>query len=452
MLIFYKKLNNILKFSSYSSIILTVGLFNSYKIRRVFVELSSLKGGTKMERVTLEDVKEARGIIEDAILKTDLLENVRLSEKTGAQVFYKCENLQRTGSFKIRGACNKIAHLTDEEKACGVIASSAGNHAQGVALGAKNAGIKATICMPANAPISKVAATKSYGAEVVLHGTVYDDAYAKAVEIQTQTGATFLHPFDDKDVIAGQGTIGLEIYEQLDGNVDTVLVPIGGGGIIAGIATALKELNPNIKVIGVQTCNIPSMKKSYENGKITSAFNDITIADGIAVKTPGSLTFDIISRLVDDVITVTEEEIAEAILFMMENQKLVSEGAGAVSTAALLSEKYKPLAGERVVCVVSGGNVDINTLYRIMSVALKRQGRRISIVAELPDVPGALATLVSIIAKKGGNVLTINQDKLATGKYIKKQTVEVTIETVDFDQINAMKSAFVENGIKVEFL
>lgn len=441
-----------MKFSSYSSIILTVGLFNSYKIRRVFVELSSLKGGTKMERVTLEDVKEARGIIEDAILKTDILENVRLSEKTGAQVFYKCENLQRTGSFKIRGACNKIAHLTDQEKACGVIASSAGNHAQGVALGAKNAGIKATICMPANAPISKVAATKSYGAEVVLHGTVYDDAYAKAVEIQAQTGATFLHPFDDKYVIAGQGTIGLEIYEQLDGNVDTVLVPIGGGGIIAGIATALKELNPNIKVIGVQTCNIPSMKKSYENGKITSAFNDITIADGIAVKTPGSLTFDIISKLVDDVITVTEEEIAEAILFMMENQKLVSEGAGAVSTAALLSEKYKPLAGERVVCVVSGGNVDINTLYRIMSVALKRQGRRISIVAELPDVPGALATLVSIIAKKGGNVLTINQDKLATGKYIKKQTVEVTIETVDFDQINAMKSAFVENGIKVEFL
>ena len=452
MLIFYKKLNKILKFSSYSSIILTVGLFNSYKIRRVFVELSSLKGGTKMERVTLEDVKEARNIIEDAILKTDLLENVRLSEKTGAQVFYKCENLQRTGSFKIRGACNKIAHLTDQEKACGVIASSAGNHAQGVALGAKNAGIKATICMPANAPISKVAATKSYGAEVVLHGTVYDDAYAKAVEIQAQTGATFLHPFDDKYVIAGQGTIGLEIYEQLDGNVDTVLVPIGGGGIIAGIATALKELNPNIKVIGVQTCNIPSMKKSYENGKITSAFNDITIADGIAVKTPGSLTFDIISKLVDDVITVTEEEIAEAILFMMENQKLVSEGAGAVSTAALLSEKYKPLPGERVVCVVSGGNVDINTLYRIMSVALKRQGRRISIVAELPDVPGALATLVSIIAKKGGNVLTINQDKLATGKYIKKQTVEVTIETVDFDQINAMKSAFVENGIKVEFL
>ncbi len=418
----------------------------------MFVELSNLKGGTKMERVTLEDVKEARNIIEDAILKTDLLENVRLSEKTGAQVFYKCENLQRTGSFKIRGACNKIAHLTDQEKDCGVIASSAGNHAQGVALGAKNAGIKATICMPANAPISKVAATKSYGAEVVLHGTVYDDAYAKAVEIQAQTGATFLHPFDDKYVIAGQGTIGLEIYEQLDGNVDTVLVPIGGGGIIAGIATALKELNPNIKVIGVQTCNIPSMKKSYENGKITSAFNDITIADGIAVKTPGSLTFDIISKLVDDVITVTEEEIAEAILFMMENQKLVSEGAGAVSTAALLSEKYKPLAGERVVCVVSGGNVDINTLYRIMSVALKRQGRRISIVAELPDVPGALATLVSIIAKKGGNVLTINQDKLATGKYIKKQTVEVTIETVDFDQINAMKSAFVENGIKVEFL
>ena len=405
-----------------------------------------------MERVTLEDVKEAREIIKEVALKTDLLENVRLSEKTGARVFYKCENLQRTGSFKLRGAYNKIAHLTEEEKACGVIASSAGNHAQGVAMGAKNAGIKATICMPANAPVSKVAATKSYGAEVVLEGQVYDDAYEKAVKLQKETGATFLHPFDDKYVIAGQGTIGLEIFEQSEGKVDTVLVPIGGGGIIAGISTALKALNPNIKVVGVQTCNVPSMKVSMANGKVTTAFNDTTIADGIAVRTPGSLTFDIIKKNVDSVVTVTEEEVAEAILYMMENQKIVSEGAGAVSTAALLSGKYRPAEGENVVCVVSGGNIDINTLYRIMSVALKQQGRRISIVAELPDVPGSLANMMSIVAKYGGNVLTINQDKLASGKYIKQQTVEVTIETQGFEMVNKMKSAFIEAGIRVEFL
>ena len=405
-----------------------------------------------MERATLEDVKEAREIIKEVALKTDLLENVRLSEKTGARVFYKCENLQRTGSFKLRGAYNKIAHLTEEEKACGVIASSAGNHAQGVAMGAKNAGIKATICMPANAPVSKVAATKSYGAEVVLEGQVYDDAYEKAVKLQKETGATFLHPFDDKYVIAGQGTIGLEIFEQSEGKVDTVLVPIGGGGIIAGISTALKALNPNIKVVGVQTCNVPSMKVSMANGKVTTAFNDTTIADGIAVRTPGSLTFDIIKKNVDSVVTVTEEEVAEAILYMMENQKIVSEGAGAVSTAALLSGKYQPAEGENVVCVVSGGNIDINTLYRIMSVALKQQGRRISIVAELPDVPGSLANMMSIVAKYGGNVLTINQDKLASGKYIKQQTVEATIETQGFEMVNKMKSAFIEAGIRVEFL
>lgn len=405
-----------------------------------------------MEKVTLEDVREAREVIKDIVLRTDILENVRLSEKTGAKIYYKCENLQRTGSFKIRGACNKIAHLSDEEKEKGVIASSAGNHAQGVALGARTAGIKAIICMPANAPVSKVAATKSYGAEVVLHGTVYDDAHDKAIELQKETEATFLDPFNDKHVIAGQGTIGLEIYEQMDGNVDTVLIPIGGGGIISGIAIALKGLNPDVKIIGVQTCNVPSMKVSFESNKRSSAFNDITIADGIAVKTPGNLTFNIVQKYVDEIITVTEEEIAEAILFMLENQKLVSEGAGAVSTAAILSGKYKPNAGENVVCVVSGGNVDINTLYRIMSVALKKQGRRISIVAELPDVPGSLAKMLSIIANSGANVLNICQDKLSSGQYLKKQMVEATIETVDFDQINRMKSEFTEAGIKVNFI
>ena len=226
-----------------------------------------------MLQVTLQDIKEAKETIKDIVKKTDLLECVGLSNKLNANVFYKCENLQRTGSFKVRGACNKIANLTDKEKLNGVIASSAGNHAQGVALGAKMSGIKSTIVMPETAPLLKVSATKGYGAEVVLNGLVYDDAYSKAVEIQKETGATFLHPFNDKHVIAGQGTIGLEIFEQLNDNVDSILCPIGGGGLIAGVAVAAKALNPNIKVIGVQTSNIPSMYKSIKNGEVTTAFN-----------------------------------------------------------------------------------------------------------------------------------------------------------------------------------
>ena len=262
-----------------------------------------------MAKVTLQDIKNARETIKDIVKKTDILESVKLSSMTGANVFYKCENLQKTGSFKLRGACNKIANLTDKEKSNGVIASSAGNHAQGVALGAKMTGIKATIVMPATAPLAKVTATKGYGAEVVLNGLVYDDAYAKAVEIQKETGATFLHPFDDEYVIAGQGTISLEIFEQLQ-NVDTIVCPIGGGGIISGVAVAAKAINPKVKIVGVQTSNIPSMKASLENKKVTSAFNDVTMADGIAVKTPGDLTFNTIKDLIDEIIVVDEEEIA----------------------------------------------------------------------------------------------------------------------------------------------
>ena len=310
-----------------------------------------------MKKVTLETIKNARETIKDIINITPVLESTKMSEKTGANVYLKCENLQKTGSFKIRGACNKIANLTDEEKANGVIASSAGNHAQGVALGAKMNGIDATIAMPATAPLAKVKATKGYGAKVVLNGLVYDDAYAKAVEIQKETGATFLHPFDDEYVISGQGTISLEIFEQLNENVDTIVCPIGGGGIIAGVATAAKALNPSVKIVGVQTSNIPSMKESVKNGKVTTAFNANTVADGIAVKTPGNLTFDIIKDLVDEVITVEEDEIYQAMLFLLEYQKVAAEGAGAVSTAAIWSGKYQPKKDENVVCIISGGNV-----------------------------------------------------------------------------------------------
>lgn len=402
-----------------------------------------------MNKVTLEDVKSARETIKDIVKKTDLLESVKLSEKTGSRVFYKCENLQKTGSFKLRGACNKIANLTEEEKACGVIASSAGNHAQGVAYGAKMTGIKSTIVMPATAPIAKVSATKGYGAEVILNGTVYDDAYAKAVEVQKETGATFLHPFNDKFVIAGQGTIALEVFEQLNNNVDTILCPIGGGGIISGIAVAAKALNPNIKIVGVQTENIPSMKESMANGKITTAFKDTTIADGIAVKTPGDLTFEIIHELVDEVVIVTEEEIADAILFMMESQKIVSEGAGAVCTAALLSGKYVPEKDQNVVCIISGGNVDVNTLYRIIGVALASEGRRFSFTVVMDDKPGNFAKLTTLISENGGNILTANQGKISAGESLGKQSAEFTLETYGFDHINKLTEVIRDNGFSI---
>ena len=402
-----------------------------------------------MTRVTLQDVKDARETIKDIIKTTDLLESVKLSQKTGANVYYKCENLQKTGSFKVRGACNKIASLTDEEKANGVIASSAGNHAQGVALGAKLSGIKATIVMPATAPLAKVTATKGYGAEVVQEGLVYDDAYAKAVEIQKQTGATFLHPFNDKYVMAGQGTIALEIFEQLNNKVDTILCPIGGGGIIAGIATAAKALNPNVKIIGIQTANIPSMKESIEQGHVTTAFKGTTIADGIAVKTPGDYTFEIIKELVDEVIVVEETEIAQAMLFLLENQKLIAEGSGAVSTAALLSGKYKPVKGENVVCVISGGNVDVNTLYRVIGTALTSQGRRYAFKTKIQDKPGGLAELTQIISGLNANILSANMTR-PPKETLGSLYLEIELETFNQNHIDKIKSAVESAGFAIE--
>ena len=402
-----------------------------------------------MTKVTLQDIKDAKETIKDIVKKTDILESAKLSAMTGANVFYKCENLQKTGSFKVRGACNKIANLTDEEKANGVIASSAGNHAQGVALGAKMTGIKATIVMPATAPLAKVTATKGYGAEVVLNGLVYDDAYAKAVELQKETGATFLHPFDDKYVIAGQGTIGLEILEQLDGNVDTIVCPIGGGGIIAGIAVAAKGINPNIKIVGVQTANIPSMQESMKNGEVTTAFKATTIADGIAVKTPGNVTFEIIKELVDEVIVVEEDEIAQGMLFLMENQKVVAEGSGAVSTAALLSGKYVNKKDENVVCVISGGNVDVNTLYRVIGTALTKEGRRYAFNTVIQDKPGGLAELTKIISEHDANILNVNLSRSSMGGGLGRLTTEMVLETFNQEHIDKLKAAITKAGFEI---
>ena len=405
-----------------------------------------------MLQVTLQDIKEAKETIKDIVKKTDMLECASLSNKTKANVFYKCENLQRTGSFKVRGACNKIANLTDKEKANGVIASSAGNHAQGVALGAKMSGIKSTIVMPATAPLLKVSATKGYGAEVVLNGLVYDDAYAKAVEIQKETGATFLHPFNDKHVIAGQGTIGLEIFEQLNDKVDTILCPIGGGGLIAGVAVAAKALNQNVKVIGVQTANIPSMHESMKNGQVSSAFKSTTIADGIAVKTPGDMTFEIIKELVDEVVLVEEEEIAQGIVYLMENLKVVAEGSGAVTTAALLSGKYAPKENENVVCIISGGNVDVNNLYRIIGSGLAKEGRRYSFSVTMIDKPGGFSELTKIISENNANILNANQSRLSSGAYIGKQNAEFVLETFDDEHIQKIKSDIEAAGFEIKDL
>ena len=402
-----------------------------------------------MLKVTLNDVKKAQETIKGVVKETPVLESKTLSEMTGANVFYKCENLQKTGSFKVRGAVNTIANLTDAEKANGVIASSAGNHAQGVALGAQMTGIKATIVMPATAPLAKVSATRGYGAEVVLNGLVYDDAYAKAVELQKETGATFLHPFNDKYVIAGQGTIGLEILEQLDGKVDTILCPIGGGGIIAGIAVAAKGINPNIKIVGVQTANIPSMQESMKNGEVTTAFKSTTIADGIAVKTPGDVTFEIINELVDEVVVVEEDEIAQGMLFLMENQKVVAEGAGAVTTAALLSGKYVPKKDENVVCVISGGNVDVNTLYRVIGTALTKEARRYSFNTVIQDKPGGLAELTKIISEYDANILSANLSRSSMGGALGSLTAEMVLETFNHDHIDKLKVAITEAGFEI---
>ncbi len=400
-----------------------------------------------MNQVTLQDIQKARETIKDIVKKTDLLESVKLSKMSGANVYYKCENLQKTGSFKVRGACNKIANLTDEEKANGVIASSAGNHAQGVALGAKMNNIDATIVMPSTAPLSKVQATKSYGAKVILEGVVYDDAYAKAVQLQKESNATFLHPFNDEYVIAGQGTIALEIFEQLNNKVDTILCPIGGGGIIAGVAVAAKALNPNVKIVGVQTANIPAMYESMKAGKVTTAFKSTSLADGISVKTVGELTFKIIKDLMDEVVLVEENEIAQGLLFLMENQKVIAEGSGAVTTAALLTGKYKPKENENVVCIISGGNIDVNMLSKIIDVGLKESGRRFSFKTEIQDKPGGLAELTRVLSGLEANIVTAY---LSTTDSIGKLNTNMTVETFDKEHIEKIKDAVKQAGFEMK--
>lgn len=395
------------------------------------------------EVVTIEMIKEAAETIKSSIKRTQTLECPSLFEKTGNKVFLKLENLQKTGSFKIRGAMNKIMNLTDEEKSHGVIASSAGNHAQGVALGATALGIKSTIVMPGTAPFSKVIATKAYGAEVVQVGTVYDDAYKKACEIQKETGATFIHPFDDPYVIAGQGTIGLEILEDID-DIDIVLVPIGGGGICSGIAKAIKTLKPSTKIIGVEPANAASMMEAVREGHPCTIKTSPTIADGIAVARAGDLTCRMISEYVDEIVTVTEGEIATGILYLLEKGKILAEGAGASTVAAVLSGKIKE-KNKKVCCVISGGNADITAIERIINAALIHEGRKVEINVELLDKAGELEKLLMILSENKANILRINQSMYRADAKMNSQVATIAIECKDAahrdDIIAKIKSA-----------
>ena len=395
--------------------------------------------------LALDKIYHAAFVLKGMARTTDLLSSSSLKPNT--HMYLKTENLQVTGSFKVRGAYYKISQLTDEQKKAGVIACSAGNHAQGVALSATKNGIKSVVCMPDGAPISKVEATKGYGAEVVLVPGVYDDAYNKALELQKEKGYTFVHPFDDEDVIAGQGTIGLEILNQLE-NIDAVVVPIGGGGLISGVAFAIKSLKPQIKVYGVQAANAPSMYESIKQKSQITLDTVSTFADGIAVKHPGDNTFELVSKYVDEVVTVSEDEIAMAILTLMERQKLVAEGAGAVGVAAVLADKV-PVDGKNVVCVVSGGNIDVNILSRVLTRGLKSSGRNVNMQIALEDKPGQLVLVSTIISQCGGNIINVRYERSDLNMPISSCYLTIGMETKNFEHINLIKEKLTEAGLKI---
>ena len=393
----------------------------------------------------LDNFYKARYELSKVIRQTEVVQAPQVNPE--CDVYLKLECLQRTGSFKVRGACYKISQLSDEEKAHGVIACSAGNHAQGVALGATAHGIKSLICLPAGAPISKVEATKGYGADVCLVPGVYDDAYQKAIELRDEKGYTFVHPFDDPNVIAGQGTIGLELIDQVN-DMDAVVVPVGGGGLISGVAFALKTLNPHIKVYGVQAAGAASMVQSLHVHKRECLSSVSTIADGICVKEPGELTYEICSKYVDDIVTVSEDEICAAILQLLEKEKVVAEGAGATSVAAVMFNKV-PVKGKKVVCIVSGGNIDVTILNRVVERGLAKSGRIAIINVELDDKPGKLVEVASVIAKAGANITNVYHDRNSDSEKVNSCILRVICETRNQEHVAAINNALRESGFKL---
>lgn len=394
------------------------------------------------EKLEISEVYKAAQVLRDVARHPRLIGPTKLNPD--AEIYLKPENLQYTGAFKLRGAYYKISQLTPEEREKGVIACSAGNHAQGVALAATANGIKSIICLPAGAPISKIEATKRLGAEVCLVPGVYDDAYDKAVALQKEHGYTFIHPFDDLKVIAGQGTIALEILEEMP-DVEAVIVPIGGGGLIAGMAFTIKQLKPDVKVYGVQAEGAPSMFVSLHQGKREHLSSVSTIADGIAVKEPGVNTFDFCSRYVDEIVTVTEDEIAAAILALIEQQKLVAEGAGAVSVAAAMFNKV-PIGGKKTVCVVSGGNIDVTILNRVITRGLVKSGRNCMLKLDVGDKPGQLSGICSILGANGANIISVTHERNSDATSINGCILRIEIETRNNDHITQIKKALSDSG------
>ncbi len=393
----------------------------------------------------LNEIKKAKENIKDIINKTPLIHSNIFSSINYCSVYMKCENLQVTGAYKIRGALNKIRSLSEEEKSKGVVCSSAGNHAQGVAYAANLLGVNSTIVMPKNTPYLKILSTQNFGGNVVLHGTCYDDAYLKAKSIESENDSVFIHPFNDINVIYGQGTIALELFEDLN-DIDVIICPIGGGGLISGISLAAKEINPKIKIIGVQAEGANAMEQSYKLGKIVSLSSVNTIADGIAVKSPGELTYSLIREYVDEIVTVSDKEIAEAFLILCEKHKLLAEASGAASLAAL---KKLDLRGKNVVSIISGGNIDMLTISSLISDGLVERGRLFCFSIELPDIPGQLQEISRILSDLNANVVQLEHNQFKASNRLKNVLLEVTVETNGNDHIELIKSNLYENGFKI---
>ena len=395
--------------------------------------------------LNLDEFYKARYVLRRDVRRTDLIYAHRINPE--GEIYLKPENLQVTGSFKVRGAYYKISQLSDEEKEKGVVACSAGNHAQGVALGASGHGIKSLICLPEGAPISKVESTRRLGAEICLVPGVYDDAYRKALELRDQYGYTFIHPFNDEHVIAGQGTIGLELLEQLP-EVDTVIVPVGGGGLASGIAFAIKTLNPKIKVYGVQATGAPSMLLSIEHHRIECLSSVATIADGIAVKEPGEMTYDLCRQYLDGIVSVSEDEICAAILALIEQHKLIAEGAGAVSVAAAMFNKV-PVKGRKTICVVSGGNIDVTILSRVINRGLSKSGRIYTFCVELDDKPGQLLLVSQVVASVSANIISVYHERNDDTSNVTACWLKVQVETRNEEHVEELKLALLNAGLKL---
>lgn len=395
--------------------------------------------------MNLDELYKARYVLNSIIRRTDLVQAPRLNPE--ADIYLKPENLQVTGSFKVRGACYKISQLSKEEKERGVIACSAGNHAQGVALGASHAGVKSLICLPEGAPISKVEATRRFGADICLVPGVYDDAFQHALKLRDEHGYAFVHPFNDEHVIAGQGTIGLELLEQLP-DVQSVIVPIGGGGLASGIAFAIKSLNPAVEVWGVQAAGAPGMYQSMADGHIQCLPNVCTVADGIAVKQPGDLTYEMCRKYLDGIVTVTEDEICAAILAIIEQQKMVVEGAGAVAVAAAMFNKV-PIQGKKTICLLSGGNVDVTILNRVIHRGLVKSGRICKLTVKLEDKPGQLVGVSQIISSLGGNVVKVNHERNDDSDRITDCILQLRVETRNHEHIDTICDALADAGFDV---